>query len=60
MEQFIRVVWLRDSAPLMQFELACQDEEPAWRVFHRLCGILRALLNAEARQEEGGKKDGDR
>jgi len=53
-EQFIRVLWLRNSRPLMQFELACGDEEPAWRVFHRLCGILRALLNEEARRQEGG------
>ncbi len=54
MEQFIRVVWLRDSHALMQFELAGGDEESAWRVFHRPCGILRALLGDEARREEAG------
>ncbi len=53
MEQYIRVVWLRNSSPLMQFELAGGDEESTWRAFHRLCGILRALLNAEGRKEGG-------
>ena len=52
MEENIRVTWARDSHPLMQFELECRDEEAAWRVFQRLCGILRALLNAEQRQIE--------
>ena len=54
MEENIRVTWARDSRPLMQFELECQNDEAAWRVFHRLCGILRALLNEEVRQQKGG------
>jgi len=54
MEQFIRVLWLRNSRPLMQFELACEDEEPAWRVFRRVCDVLKALVNQEARREKGG------
>jgi hypothetical protein len=51
MEQCIRILWLRDRYPLMQYDVQCSDDEAAWRVFHRLCGILRALVNAEARQQ---------
>ena len=54
MENFIRVTWLRDSHALQQFELECKDDESTWRVFSRLCGILRALVNAEARQGKEG------
>ncbi len=50
MQHFIGIVWSRNHHPLMQFELECGTDESAWRVFRRLCGILRALLGDEARR----------
>ncbi len=57
MQHIIRIALLRDHHALMQFELECKDDEPAWRIFRRLCGILRALLGDEARRAGHARVD---
>ncbi len=50
-EHLVQVLWLRDRHPLMQYAAVCADDEVAWRVFRRLCDVLKALANVEARKE---------
>ena len=53
-EHVVRVTWHHAGEALMVDEVRCQDERQAWRLFQRLCDLLRALVAAEARIAEGG------
>jgi len=52
MGEVIRILWLRDRYPLMQFEVQCPDDKATWRLLARLPGILRALLKANKQGKE--------
>ena len=51
-EHIIRVTWSHEGEALLVDEVRCRDEGHAWRLFQRLCDVLRALANAET-QEQG-------
>ena len=50
----IRILWLHDTEALMVDEARCRDHPQAWHLFQRLCAVLQALVQAEARIEHGG------
>jgi len=53
-EHVVRVQVLTEGRPLMQFEAPAADGLIAWRLFQRLCDVLKALVADEARREKGG------
>ena len=54
-EHTIRVTWSHEGEALMVDEVRCVDEGQAWRLFERLCDVLRALANAETLEPGGAR-----
>jgi hypothetical protein len=51
----IRLTWLRDHHPLMQFEVPMPTDEEAWTLFTRLSNIVKAAHPEDwPRRETGG------
>ncbi len=54
MAHSIRVQWVRDNAAVMEYEAEARDDEAGWRLFRRLCDVLKALVAAETRRQAVG------
>ena len=54
-EHVVRVTWHYAGEALMVDEVRCRDEGHAWRLFQRLCDVLRALANAETLEPGGAR-----
>ncbi len=52
MAHTIRIQWLEGERVMMVHEVEAGDDIAAWRVFRRLCEVVKPLLTDEARRQE--------